>query len=234
MKNAFQFKQFTVYQDLAAMKVGTDGVLLGAWANFDKAKNILDIGTGTGLIALMAAQRNSNAQISAIEIDEQAYEQAKYNFEISPWKNRLQAFHTSLQNYKTTQKYDVIISNPPYFDETVQAKDQARQMARNTQSLSLKELLFYSSKLLKNNGQLFLVLPKSKESQLIDLAKSKGLFINHIVDVQGTKDSPIKRILVELSRHQNDYIRSGLIVEISRHNYTQDYINLTKDFYLKM
>ena len=234
MKNAFHFKQFTVYQDLAAMKVGTDGVLLGAWANFAKAKNVLDIGTGTGLIALMATQKNTTAQIDAIEIDAQAYQQAKYNFGISPWQNRLQAFHTSLQNYQSIHKYDVIISNPPYFDEDVQAKGMSRQTARNTQSLSLKDLLFYSSNLLQNKGKLFLVLPKNKEEKLISLAQKHHLYPQRIVDVKGTNISPIKRILVELSGCQSDYKRSELIIEISRHNYTQDYINLTKDFYLKM
>jgi tRNA1Val (adenine37-N6)-methyltransferase len=234
MKNAFRFKQFTVYQDLAAMKVGTDGVLLGAWANVNKAQNILDIGTGSGLIALMLAQRNKSALIDAIEINKDACQQAKYNFEISPWKQRLTAVHTSLQKYKTNKRYDIIVSNPPFFDENVPAKNQARQTARHSDSLNLTELLNNSLRLLSVQGQIFLILPKNKETELLDIAQQKELYPQQIVDVKGTKTSPVKRILVALSKQELTCKHSELIIEISRHHYTAEYIRLTKEYYLKM
>jgi tRNA1Val (adenine37-N6)-methyltransferase len=233
-KQLFKFKQFDVYQDLAAMKIGTDGVLLGAWTENTNANNILDIGTGTGVIALMMAQKNKKAKIDAIEIDKNAFLQATYNFSISKWKKRLTAIHTGLQLFTPEIKYDIIVSNPPFFDEKFFAKTKARNTARHTGSLDLETLLKLSSNMLKINGFVYLILPFNKENSLKKIAQKNNLFINKITYVKGSLSSKIKRILVMLSFKQNIIYKNELVIEISRHNYTQSYRLLTRDFYLKM
>ncbi len=231
----FRFKQFLVYQDLAAMKVGTDGVLLGAWSNVSTAKRILDVGTGTGLISLMAAQRNFEAKIDAIEIDKDAYQQAQYNFEISPWKNRLQIILSALQNYQSEQKYDAIISNPPFFEVNDKMFDDNRKQARQTQMLSLEDLVKYSSKLLEKNGIISYILPAHKEEDAKRLAMKYKLFPTRITYVKGHKNAKIKRILISMTNMPAEQIlQDELIIEIVRHKYTDAYKKLTQDFYLNM
>lgn len=234
-KELFKFKQFDIYQDLSAMKVGTDGVLLGAWASVLVAKRILDIGSGTGLIALMAAQRNAKAKIEAIEIDKMAYEQAQYNFYKSPWANRLKIFLTSLQAYKTDQKYDVIISNPPFFEVNDKVLNDSRKVARQTQELSIEDLVKFSSKLLEKNGMISYILPIHKENDIKKLAKKYNLFPTKITYVKGHKNAPIKRLLISMTNVpvQNILI-DELVIEIKRHKYTDAYKNLTQEFYFNM
>jgi len=230
----FRFKQFLIRQNNTAMKVGTDGVLLGAWANIDSdQKEILDIGAGTGLIALMMAQR-TNAKISAIEIEKNAYLQAKQNFENSKWVERLEIIHSSLQEFEPLNKFDLIVSNPPFFTNSLKTLDASRNTARHTDSLSFRELLIFTSINLDQNGKATFIIPYDSEIEFLDIAKKYCLFPSRICRVQGNENSVIKRSLIELNFNNKVVVETILIIEKSRHIYTQDYINLTKDFYIKM
>ena len=214
------------------MKVGTDGVLLGAWTNI-VGKRVLDIGTGTGLIALMIAQRNQN-NIDAIEIDRDAYLQAKENFENSKWNDRLNVHNTSLQEFCPNYKFDTIVSNPPFFSNSQKTPNKSRNLARHADSLSFEDLLEFTSNNLTEDGIASFIIPYDSEKDFLHTAENKKLYPNRICRVKGTENSPIKRSLIELRFQKNDCTVKMLTIEISRHNYTQDYINLTKDFYLKM
>ena len=229
----FLFKKFAIYQDKTAMKVGTDGVLLGAWVKAENPKRILDIGTGTGLIALMLAQRFSTATIEALEINEAAFLQAKSNFAISSWSSRLQAIHSALQDYKNSTKFDLIVSNPPYFESLKQVKT-AREQARQTESLSFEVLIQSARDLLNDKGTFALILPIESKEKVLALARESKLYPKAICTVFGTKTSKAKRVLIQFSKIKTTCQETELIIEISRHNYTKEYIALTKDFYLKM
>ena len=230
----FQFKQFSISQEKSAMKVGTDGVLLGAWIPVDKTKNILDIGTGTGLIALMLAQRNSLANIHAIEIEENACMEANLNFKNSPWLERLTVFNDSLQSFKNDVKYDLIVSNPPYFTDTFKNTDSERTLARHVGNLSFQDLLFYTVSLLNDHGTCAFIIPFSEEENFINLAKNQDLCICKITRVKGRVELPFKRSMLCFKKKPSICIETELVVEIDRHVYTSDYITLTQPFYLKM
>ena len=229
----FRFKQFEVYQDKTAMKIGTDGVLLGAWTQAKSPKNILDIGTGTGLIALMLAQRFDTSIIDALEIDKEAALQAAANFKSSNWRKRLTAINTALQDYRTTKKYDLIVSNPPFF-ESIKELKTSREHARQTASLPFVLLLAKASELLTNKGELALIIPFESLENILNIAKQNTLFCYRICTVYGTEKSKPKRVLLQFSKIKKTLEETKLIIEISRHNYTEAYIALTKDFYLKM
>lgn len=229
----FRFKQFEVYQDKTAMKVGTDGVLLGAWAQANSPKNILDIGTGTGLIALMLAQRFSTSTIDALEINKSAALQATENFNLSTWQKRLTVINKPLQDYTTSKKYDLIVSNPPYFDSVKKLKT-AREQARQTASLSFEELVEHASKLLSNSGELALVLPYESLANILHISRENGLYCYRTCTIYGTQKSKPKRILLQFSKIKKTLEETKLVIEISRHNYTKEYTKLTQDFYLKM
>lgn len=231
---AFQFKQFTIAQDLAAMKVGTDGVLLGAWANVENANTILDIGSGTGLIALMLAQRNQKAKITAIDIALNAYEQSKQNFENSKWKDNLSAVHSALISFKSDEKFDVIVSNPPFFNNTFKAGNQERNTARQTENLSFENLILKTASLLSKNGKACFIIPFSEEDNFVQLARKNNLFLNQKLLIKGNINTEIIRSLLEFSFIEKEVKTSILAIEISRHVYTEEYIKLVKDFYLKM
>lgn len=228
----FQFKQFTISQDKTAMKVGTDGVLLGAWTSIF-GKRVLDIGTGTGLIALMIAQR-SLCLVDCIEIDNDAYLQATENLSKSKWEGRLDISHTSLQEFTTEYKFDTIISNPPFFNKSQKTPNESRNFARHTDSLSFDELLQFTSVKLTDLGIASFIIPFDSEKEFLQIAKYNNLHPSRICRVRGTEESPIKRSLIELSFDKVDCLETNLTIEISRHVYTQDYINLTRDFYIKM
>lgn len=236
----FKFKEFTVHQDKTAMKVGTDGVLLGAWCSVDQfPDSILDIGSGTGVIALMLAQRADAMTIDAVELDENAYEQTVDNFEKSDWGDRLYCYNSSFQEFadeiaEEEETYDLIVSNPPFYTEEFETKDDARNKARFASSLLFEELIAGISKILSENGVFSTIIPFKEEENFINLAKEHHLFINKVCHVQGNPSSEIKRSLLAFSFHQSEIIKEHLIIEIERHQYTADYINLTKDFYLKM
>ncbi|MBJ2173472.1 methyltransferase [Aureibaculum sp. A20] len=237
MNKLFSFKQFTVNQDQCAMKIGTDGVLLGAWTSIKHhPESILDIGTGTGIIALQLAQRSDAEIIDAIEIDDSAFEQAVENFENSPWGDRLFCYHASLEEFtnEIDDNYDLIISNPPFYNDAFQSDDNARNTARFTDSLPFDILLKSVSKLLSSHGVFTVIIPFKEEENFINLAKEHNLFVNTICNVKGTPTSDIKRSLLEFSFTENEVIIEDLVIETTRHQYTDTYIELVKDFYLKM
>ena len=237
MSKEFKFKQFTVHQDQCAMKIGTDGVLLGAWASInDNPFSILDIGAGTGVIALMLAQRSNAELIDAIEIDDNAYEQCVGNFENSPWGDRLFCYHSSLQEFvdEIDDKYGLITSNPPFYSEDYKTENIQRDLARFQDAMPFDHLIDSASKLLSEDGTFVVIIPFKEEDRMIVLALKSGLFANRILRVKGNSESGIKRSLIGFSFRESETKITELIIETSRHQYTQDYINLTKDFYLKM
>ena len=216
------------------MKVGTDGVLLGALTDCKKATNILDIGCGTGLISLMLAQRNDAAVITGIEIEENAFLQSQDNFNNSKWSKRLSIIHTSLQVYQSNTKFDLIVSNPPFFTDSTQANNQYRKLARSTNSLNFKELISKSKILLSENGIFSVIIPFPRKEEFINIALENHLFLSRICNVKGTANSPVKRILMEFNNSQDTILEENLVIEKERNNYTDKYIDLCKDFYLKM
>ncbi|WP_418264689.1 tRNA1(Val) (adenine(37)-N6)-methyltransferase [Flavobacterium faecale] len=234
----FQFKQFSVAQDKTAMKVGTDGVLLGAWAPIDhRPFNVLDIGAGTGLIALMLAQRSHAEQIDALEIDDLAYEQAVGNFENSPWGDRLFCFHAGLDEFidDPEGEYDLIVSNPPFYSEDYKSNTDQRDLARFQDAMPFEELIEAADLFLSENGVFAVIIPFKEEEKFVALAKEFELYPFKITRVKGTAQSEIKRSLLAFSRVELVEIAvNELIVENARHDYTDDYIQLTKEFYLKM
>jgi tRNA1Val (adenine37-N6)-methyltransferase len=237
MAKPFQFKQFSVAQDRCAMKVGTDAVLLGAWSALDHMPNtILDIGSGTGILALIMAQRSTAELIDALEIDADAYEQCVYNFETSDWGDRLFCYHASLDEFvgEIEDTYDLIISNPPFYTDHFKSRNEARNKARFEDALPFEELLTSVSKLLSVTGQLNVIIPFSEEINFISLAKNVDLYPIRILRVRGQEESPVKRSLISFTFQENKIEVSELTIEITRHHYTLEYINLTKDFYLKL
>jgi len=202
MSKPFKFKQFTIHQDRCAMKIGTDGVLLGAWTSLEHQPNaILDIGAGTGLLSLMLAQRSLAENIEAFEIDEDAYEQCVENFEASPWADRLFCFHAGLDEFmeEIEEKYELIISNPPFYSEDVSSGNTSRDNARQNQSLPFDELLEGVSELLSLGGLFSTIIPFKEESDFIKLAASFRLFPKRILRVKGNPSAEIKRSLLEFS-----------------------------------
>ena len=233
----FQFKQFTINQDRCAMKVGTDGVLLGAWCPIDNNPfSIFDIGAGTGILSLMLAQRSNALQIDAIEIDENAYEQCVENFESSPWGDRLFCFHAGLDEFVEEPEgdYDIIISNPPFYTEDYKTENEQRDLARFSDALHFEDLVEAAHLLLSENGIFAVIIPFKEEEKFIALAKDFELHPFKITRVKGTPTTEIKRSLLAFSKTQKQTLIDELIIETARHQYTEDYIALTKDFYLKM
>jgi len=244
----FQFKQFSLEQDRCAMKIGTDGVLLGAWTPIENNPlSILDIGTGTGIIALMLAQRSSAEhsslkgeqaqQIDALEIDEKAYEQATDNFENSPWNNRLFCFHAALDEFveEPEEEYDLIVCNPPFYSEDYKSDNKQRDLARFQDAMPFENLIEAAALLLSENGIFSVIIPFKEEENFVSLAKEHELFPLKITRVKGTPTSETKRSLLAFSRNTiSNFTIDELIIETDRHIYTPEYIALTKDFYLKM
>lgn len=218
------------------MKVGTDGVLLGAWASIMNAKRILDVGTGTGLISLMLAQRNNKSTIDAIEIDESAYTQANQNFQQSNWTDRLQIYHQDFQSYSASfkKKYDLIISNPPYFNNSLKNDCHKKSKARHTDSLSYADLIDGVSLLLETTGIFCVILPAFEKNNFTHLAFQKNLHLSRCLSIKPTPSKAPKRILMEFSfsLKENSVEEELIIEEFGRHNYSEDYKKLTKDFYL--
>lgn len=237
MTKPFRFKEFTVQQDRCAMKIGTDGVLLGAWVPIKESiTSILDIGTGTGVIALMAAQRSPAEVIDALEIDADAYEQAVENFEESFWGDRLFCYHASFQEFveEIEDTYDLLISNPPFYVEDYKSSNIKRDIARFEDALPFEHLLIGGARLLSDQGQFALILPYKEEERVLAIAEQVDLFPQKITRVKGTPSSEVKRSLLLLGKVQQSFETDELVIENSRHEYTDAYINLTKDFYLKM
>ena len=233
----FKFKQFTIHQDRCAMKVGTDGVLLGAWTSLhNKPESILDIGAGTGLIALQMAQQSAAETIDAIELDEEAYEQCVENFEASNWADRLFCYHASLQEFteEIDDNYDLIVTNPPFYTEEVTSGNTSRDAARQSLSLPFPELLQSVKKLLSAKGSFAVIIPFKEEEDFITLTSENGLHLNRLTQVKGTPSSEVKRSLLQFSFTKTTVLKTELVVELKRHAYTQEYQKLTAPFYLKM
>ncbi len=234
----FQFKQFSIQQDRCAMKVGTDAVLLGAWCPIENNPiSILDIGAGTGILALMLAQRSNAKQIDALEIDEEAYEQCVENFENSPWSDRLFCFHAGLDEFvdEPEDEYDIVLSNPPFYAEDYKTENSQRDLARFQDALPFEELIEAADLLLSENGIFAAILPFKEEQRFVDLCAEFELFPVKITRVKGNSSTPIVRSLLAFKRYELSTLQADeLIIETARHHYTNDYIDLTKDFYLKM
>lgn len=245
MSKPFKFKKFSVNQDQCAMKIGTDGVLLGAWTSLkNNPFSILDIGSGTGILSLMLAQRSNAELIDAIEIDDYTHEQCVDNFENSPWGDRLFCYHASLKEFNEDieDKYDLIISNPPFYSENYKTENGQRDLARFTDAMPFAHLIDCVSNLLSEHGVFSVIIPFKEELKFINLASKANLFPSRILHVKGNPNSEIKRSLLEFSFREtctelsrsSDIKTDELTIETERHQYTQDYIDLTKNFYLKM
>ncbi|MDP2338782.1 MAG: methyltransferase [Bacteroidota bacterium] len=235
--NYFQFKQFRIIQERSAMKVGMDGVLLGAWTDTTGAGRILDIGTGTGMIALMMAQKNSIAQIDAIEIDPEAFHEASLNIQESAWNDRIRIERCSFQEFSecSTLRYDLIVSNPPFFaKDGLKAPVQNRAQSRHSDSLPMEVLISGASGLLNKNGRIVLVLPSESLQEIEHLAVSNKLYASRLCRIKPNPQKPDFRILIELTNSECTIQESELVIEFEKHHdYTPDYKELTKDFYLK-
>jgi len=219
------------------MKIGTDSVLLGAWCPIDNNPiSILDIGAGTGILSLMLTQRTAAEQIDALEIDENAYEQCVENFESSPWSDRLFCFHAGLDEFveDPEDEYDIIISNPPFYSEDYKTDNDQRDLARFQDALPFEDLLEAAALLLSENGIFAVIIPFKEERKFINLAKDFELHPFKITCVKGTPTTEVKRSLLAFSRIKKPIETDELVIEINRHEYTEAYINLTQDFYLKM
>lgn len=230
----FAFKQFTVRHDRCAMKVGTDGVLLGAWTDLSHSRRILDIGTGTGLIALMLAQRCMDARITAIDLDSAAVEQAQENIQGSPWKDRIEALQQDICTYHPNGTFDTIVSNPPYFIDSLKCPDGQRSTARHTDTLDADRLIGKVSELLTSDGRFSIILPAEQTEDLIRVAGEKGLHPSRQTWVITRPGLSPKRILMEFRKIPVTLQPDELVIELERHVYSEEYIALTKEFYLKM
>ena len=230
----FTFKQFTIHHDRCAMKVGTDGVLLGAWVNLRNSHRILDIGTGTGLIALMMAQRCNDSNITAIDIDTEAVSQANENIQASPWKERVIAMQQDIRSFHPDESFDTIVSNPPYFVNSLKSSDSQRNTARHTDSLSAEDLMQKAAELLTEDGHFSIILPTEQIEDLIQICERVGLYPSRRTNVITRPRLTPKRTLMEFCKRKSSFPTDELIVELDRHVYSEAYIALTRDFYLKM
>ena len=234
----FQFKQFNINQERCAMKIGTDAVLLGAWCPINNNPfSILDIGAGTGILSLMLAQRSNAQQIDAVEIDENAYEQCVENFEASHWGDRLFCYHASLNDFinEPEDQYDIIISNPPFYSEDYKTDNSQRDLARFQDALPFEELVKATTLLLSENGIFTVIIPFKEENRLLNLCAQAELFPIKMTRVKGTPTGPIIRSLIAFKRYELPVLSANeLVLESSRHVYTEAYTKLTRDFYLKM
>lgn len=233
--NYFKFKQFTVHQEHAPFKITTDSVLLGAWAQLAGAGNILDIGTGAGILALMSAQR-TEANIVAVEPDPGAFMQAGLNISDSPWHERITLINTRVQDYfpEAGLLFDAVITNPPFFVDSLPNPDPGKAMARHSLTLSFRELLDAALRLTTPSGKLHLVLPVSEATLFIQMAASLGFYCNRKLIVKPTPEISPSRVLMSLGYSQDNVEESTMVIEKGgRHNYSDEYVSLTKDFYLK-
>jgi tRNA1Val (adenine37-N6)-methyltransferase len=231
----FHFKQFSLNQDRCALKIGTDGILLGAWAVVEGAKTALDIGTGTGLIATMLAQRSADLQIDAVEIDPEASQQAAENMAASPWGGRLRVFTQSIQDFarESTQQYDLIVSNPPFFSGGTLSYSQDQNSVRHTIKLPHNEMLAAVRSLLTSNGKFAVVLPYMEGLRLVELAKNMQLYCTAQCEVRTKPNKPVERLLLQFERTNKPLVKTNLAVQGEGHNeWTEEFRDLTGMFYL--
>lgn len=227
----FKFKQFTIWQNQTAMKVSTDACILGALAKFENAKNILDIGSGTGLLALMAAQNHPNVTIDAIEIEGNAYLQAQKNVTESPFGERINVYKSSIQLFESTKKYDLIISNPPFFVNATKSINSEKNIARHTDLLPFPDLISSVMRLMDSKGVFYLLLPVTEMNLFIELATKNQLYYIEKTEITDSIDKPFHRIVAKFSFEHKKLKRNKLII---KHNqeYSTEFIALLKDFYL--
>ncbi|MCX7863356.1 MAG: methyltransferase [Bacteroidales bacterium] len=232
----FRCKQFTIYQEHCAHKVGTDSILLGSWVNIENVNKVFDIGAGCGILSLMIAQRKPDAKIFGVEIDKPSFEQALDNIRNSPWADRICIIHSSLQNFgKNRYKYDLIITNPPFFNNSLTCPDERRATARHTHTLTLHEIINFSEKHLSERGRLALVIPFSQFVFFKDMIMVKGWYINRMAKVYPNYNKPAHRVLIECSLHPSGIEYEEITIETNvRHVYTKRYAELTNSFYLNM
>jgi tRNA1Val (adenine37-N6)-methyltransferase len=232
----FRFKQFTIRQERTAMKVGTDGVLLGAWTPVTGARRILDVGAGTGLIALMAAQRNAEATVDAVEIEAEAAAQAVENVADSPWADRIRVHHTDFAAYMEacTERYDVIVSNPPFFTETLKSADAGRALARHADALPFAQLMAGATRLLTDRGVLALIYPFTTDGLVQAAAIAQRLYCSDLCEVRTTPTKAPKRMMALFRRQAPDYVfrREVLALHGPGGAFTEAYTRLTEAFYL--
>lgn len=230
----FQFKQFTIQQDKCAMKVGTDGVLLGAWVACVEAKSVLDIGTGTGLIALMLAQRSS-AQIDAVEYDTDAAQQAHENVAASPFKDRISVYAVPFQEFEPegNKRYDLIVTNPPFFNNSLKPPKESRSIARHGDTLNFTEILAGSKQLLTPAGKLSVILPLKEAEDFMDIAEEMGFFLVEQCHVLPHPEAKARRMLLTLALKKAACKKTQLQLETNvRHQYSPEFKALTAEFYL--
>ncbi len=230
--NYFSFKQFTIHQDKAAFKVGTDGVLLGAATDVTAVRRILDIGSGTGIVAIMLAQR-CEADIVALEPDYDSFIQCCENVNLCRWSDRIKVEHLSLQQYEDKEKFDLIVTNPPYFSGSMKNPDPRKSASRHNDSLSGNDLLSNVSRLLEDNGRLQLILPGVEGYIFIAEAAGWGFYCNSLLKIRPLPSSEVRRLILTFSRQRGKITEKFLTIENgSRHEFSEEYISLTKDFYL--
>lgn len=235
MSNIFKFKHFSIQQEKSAMKIGTDGTLLGAWCDCETSQNVLDVGTGTGLIALMIAQRNDNCNISAIEIEPNAAEEANLNFKNSNWRDRLTLINNDLGDFEADLKFDLIVSNPPFFIDSKKNNESNKTLARHAESLPFDVLIKKSIDLLSENGKLSVVLPVNEANVFIEKCYALSLYLTRRTIVYSNTKSDLPfRYLMAFSFKKEILFENNLIIETEvRHSFTDEYIKLCKDFFLK-
>lgn len=231
-KDIFHFKQFSIRHQNVTMKVGTDAVLLGAWVSVEGAREILDIGTGSGVIALMLAQRTSKAHIDAVEISSQDTAQAIENVNSSPWKDKITIYHKAVQQFTPDKQYDLIVSNPPFFINSQEPPDEDRRNTRHTTTLTHEDLLTASLRLLNPLGKLSVILPYVEGMQFISKAGQAGLYCTHQLFFKSKQDKPVERLLLTLSHTGETLKVDELILYDAEGTWSAAYKALTKDFYL--
>jgi tRNA1Val (adenine37-N6)-methyltransferase len=230
----FYFKQFKVEDGRSTMKVGTDAVLLGAAVDVTGVRNILEIGTGSGVIALIMAQR-SEANIDALEIDESSVMQAMENVIQSPWKDRISIIHNSLQNFtdQTEKKYDLIVSNPPYFSRSLKSPKEKRNISRHDESLNFDELISCSSNLISPDGSLWVILPIKESAEFADIAKRNNFHLHYRLNILPKENQIIQRYILHLKKIDNQDIKEeNLVIRNTDNEYSEEYRRMTGEFYL--
>ena len=224
----FRFQQFDIQQNSDVFRVGTDAVLLGALANVSEVKNVLEIGTGTGIISLMIAQRNPEAQILAIDINSEAVNISQTNFSNSPFSDRIKSQLQDLKNFENEEKFDLIISNPPYFEINSSEKDI---LARQRLELNFADLIKKSSRLLSENGLFTVIIPIDSEKEFTQICFDNKLFLQRKVSIKGIKTSEPKRLVLEYSFAESETKVENFVIEKSPRVYSDEYLELTKDFH---
>jgi tRNA1Val (adenine37-N6)-methyltransferase len=230
----FHFKRFSVDDALCAMKVGTDGVLLGTWADVSGAQRILDAGCGSGLIALMVAQRNEDARLTAIDIDRGAVEQSRVNVEASPWAERIEVLLADLRNFSQEESYDHIVTNPPFFNDSLSSPDEQRAVARHSLTLSYDDIVVASQRLLRPGGRLSLVLPTA-EAALFRRVAFGRMWLRRQLNVSSRRGEAPKRVLMEFELSAEPLMPKvdELAIYLGDDSYEEKYQRLTEDYYLK-